>query len=123
VLWAAAYILTVQEAGSVIGSVASFVSFGALVAAGWIGWQRPWLYGLVAGILGYILFATFFTYLVANDPKAAAAITTSQLATYLLTNGVVQAGIGTLAGFYGGYLRRRLADPSIRRTSSARPRR
>ena len=73
------------------------------MAAGWIGWQRPWLYGLVAGILGYILFATFFTYLVANDPKAAAAITTSQLGTYRLPNAGGEAGNGPLAGSQGGY--------------------
>ena len=123
VLWAAAYVLTVQEAGSTIGTVASFVSFGALVAAGWIGWQRPWLYGLVAAMLGYVLYSGYFVYLVATDPKAASLVAPSQVAVYLLTNGVVQAGIGALAGFYGGYLRRRLADPATRQATAARRRR
>jgi hypothetical protein len=123
VLWAAAYILTVQEARSTIGTVASFVSFGSLVAAGWFGWQRPWLYGLVAAIVGYILYSGFFIYLVATDTAAAAVITTSQVTAYLVTNGLVQAGIGALAGFYGGYLRRRLADPANRQAAAARRRR
>jgi hypothetical protein len=123
VLWAAAYILTVQEARSTIGTVASFVSFGSLVAAGWFGWQRPWLYGLVAAVLGYILFSGFFIYLVATDTAAASVITSSQVTAYLVTNGLVQAGIGALAGFYGGYLRRRLADPANRQAAAARRRR
>jgi hypothetical protein len=123
VLWAAAYILTVQEARSTIGTVASFVSFGSLVAAGWFGWQRPWLYGLVAAVVGYILYSGFFIYLVATDTAAASVITTSQVTAYLLTNGLVQAGIGALAGFYGGYLRRRLADPANRQAAAARRRR
>jgi hypothetical protein len=123
VLWAAAYVLTVQEARSTIGTVASFVSFGSLVAAGWFGWQRPWLYGLVAAILGYILYSGFFIYLVATDKAAASVVTSSQVTAYLVTNGLVQAGIGALAGFYGGYLRRRLADPANRQAAAARRRR
>jgi hypothetical protein len=123
ILWAAAYVLTVQEAKSTIGTVASFLSFGSLVAAGWIGWQRPWLYGLVAAVLGYILYSGYFVYLVSTDPAAAAVVTTSQVTAYLLTNGIVQAGIGALAGFYGGYLRRRLADPANRQAAAARRRR
>ena len=123
VLWAAAYMLTVQEARTTIGTVASFISFGSLVGAGWIGWQRPWLYGLVAALLGYILYSGYFVYLVATDPAAAAVVTTSQVTAYLLTNGIVQAAIGALAGFYGGYLRRRLADPANRQAAAARRRR
>jgi len=123
VLWAAAYVLTVQEARSTIGMVASFVSFGSLVAAGWIGWQRPWLYGFVAAVLGYLLYSGYFVYLVATDPAAATQVTTTQITAYLFTNGVVQAGIGALAGFYGGYLRRRLADPANRQAAAARRRR
>jgi hypothetical protein len=123
VLWAAAYVLTVQEARSTIGMVASFVSFGSLVAAGWIGWQRPWLYGLVAAVLGYLLYSGYFVYLVVTDPAAASVVTTSQVTAYLFTNGLVQAAIGALAGFYGGYLRRRLADPANRQAAAARRRR
>lgn len=123
VLWAAAYILTVQYSRSTIGSVASFVSFGALVAAGWIGWQRPWFYGFVAAVLGYLIYAGYIILAFAGDPLINEPGVKAQAATYLITNGVLQAGIGALAGFYGGYLRRRLADPSARQTAPSRRRR
>lgn len=123
VLWAAAYILTVQYSASTIGSIASFVSFGALVAAGWIGWQRPWFYGFVAAVLGYLIYAGYIILAFAGDPLINQPGVKAQAATYLITNGVLQAGIGALAGFYGGYLRRRLADPSARQAASSRRRR
>lgn len=120
ILWAAAYIVTVLYGGSMIGVSASFLSFGSLVAAGWLGWQRPWLYGLVAAVVGYVLFASYFSYLAANDPDGTAA--TGELAQYLFSNGLLQIGVGALAGFYGGYLRRRFSDPSLRR-EKVRPKR
>jgi hypothetical protein len=123
VLWAASYVITVQYAGTLVGTIASFVSFGSLVAAGWLGWQRPWLYGFVAAVLGYLLYAAYILYIFAGDPSIATPGAKSGLATYLLVNGLLQAGIGALAGFYGGYLRRRLADPATRQASSARRRR
>jgi hypothetical protein len=123
ILWAAAYVITVQYAATLVGTIASFVSFGALVAAGWIGWQRPWLYGLAAAVIGYILYAIYIVWAIAGDPALSAPGATTTAATFLLTNGLIQAVIGALAGFYGGYLRRRLADPAARQTSAARRRR
>jgi hypothetical protein len=125
-LWTATYIMVDQYAGTAIGSIASFVSFGALVAAGWIGWQRPWLFGLAAATIGYLIYTPYFIYSVASAPAATpptSPITASQVALVLLTNGVVQVGIGALAGFYGGYLRRRLADPATRQPAASRRRR
>ncbi len=122
-LWAAGYIFTVQYPRSVVGSVASFVSFGALVAAGWIGWQRPWLYGLVAAIVGYLLYAGYAIFALAGTDELNKPGAATLAASYLLTNGVLQAGIGALAGFYGGYLRRRMADPATRQAAAARRRR
>ena len=123
VLWAASYVLEVQYRGQLVGTIASFVSFASLVAAGWLGWQRPWLYGFVAAVLGYLLYVAYVIIILAGDPSIAAPGVTTQLATYLLTNGVLQAGIGALAGFYGGYLRRRLADPANRQAAATRRRR
>jgi hypothetical protein len=123
VLWAASYVLTVQEGRSIFGTIASFVSFGSLVAAGWLGWQRPWFYGFVAAVIGYIVYAIYFAFLFASDPAINELATSSQVATYLFTNGLLQAAIGALAGFYGGYLRRRLADPATRQAAAARRRR
>ena len=123
VLWVASYVITVQYAGSLLGSITSFVSFGALVAAGWIGWQRPWLFGLAAAVIGYLLYSGYVFWALAGDPLINEPGAASTAATYLLTNGVLQAGIGALAGFYGGYLRRRIADPATRQAAEARRRR
>jgi hypothetical protein len=123
VLWAAAYVVTVQEAGSIFGTVASFVSFGSLVAAGWFGWQRPWFYGFLAAVLGYLLYVAYVVAVLSGNPGIAEAQVTSTIAAYLATNGLLQAGIGALAGFYGGYLRRRLAESAGRQAADARRRR
>lgn len=122
-LWVASYVITIQYAGSLVGSIASFVSFGALVAAGWLGWQRPWLYGLVASVIGYLLYTIYVIWALAGNPSLIQPGATTETALFLLTNGVLQAGIGALAGFYGGYLRRRLADPATRQAAEARRRR
>lgn len=127
VLWAGSYILVSQYAQSMVGTVASFLSFGALVAAGWLGWRRPWFYGLVAAVIGYLLYAPYFYFAYAQTPMANPTdlhyVKPSEVATYLATNGALQAGIGALAGFYGGYLRRRIADPATRQAAAARRRR
>lgn len=123
ILWAAAYIITVQYARSMVGSIASFVSFGTLVAAGWIGWQRPWLYGLAAAVIGYILYTIYVVIALAGNPALSQPGATTEAALFLLTNGLLQSGIGALAGFYGGYLRRRMADPATRQAAAARRRR
>jgi hypothetical protein len=123
ILWAGTYILVSQYPSSLFGSIASFVSFGALVAAGWIGWQRPWFFGLAAATIGYLLYTPYFIYTVANATVTDAKVTASQVTLVLVTNGIVQIGIGALAGFYGGYLRRRLADPATRQAADSRRRR
>jgi hypothetical protein len=123
ILWVAAYIITIQYGGTLVGSIASFVSFGALVAAGWFGWQRPWLYGLTAAVIGYLLYTIYIIWAIAGDPALSKPGATSTAAAFLLTNGLIQASIGALAGFYGGYLRRRLADPAARQAAASRKRR
>lgn len=122
-LWALSYVLTVQYGRELIGTISSFVSFGSLVAAGWIGWQRPWLYGLVAAVIGYLMYSGWVTYILLTTAPRPTSEETSQIAVGLLFNGLLQAAIGALAGFYGGYLRRRLADPSTRRAAATRRRR
>jgi hypothetical protein len=125
ILWAAAYLITIQYAGTVPGSISSFVSFGALVAAGWIGWQRPWLYGLTASVIGYLIYTAYALFVIATTGPTIGAtqLTPGQVALSLTLNGLLQAGIGALAGFYGGYLRRRIADPATRQAAAARRRR
>lgn len=96
---------------------ASLVAFGALIAAGWVGWQRPWAFGLAAAVLGVILFSGILgtAAVLARVPGAGAAY------VGLASQELLQLAFGALAGWYGGYLRRRLAaTPS--RTRSVRRR-
>jgi len=89
----------------VFGTLASLVAFAALIAAGWVGWQRPWLFGLAAAVLGVVIFSSVVgTALVTagyGDPVAAYLGSASRE--------LLQLAFGAVAGWYGGYLRRRLA--------------
>jgi hypothetical protein len=116
VVWGAAWIATYMYGQSLPGTIASFISFGALVAAGWIGWQRPWLYGFVAAVVGYLVFIPYFVAYAAPQLISNGS-TPPAIAEFMAINGLMQLGIGTLAGFYGGYLRRRMADPTLRRAA------
>lgn len=109
VVWALAYIGTLYFKQSIIGIVASMLSFVALIAAGWLGWQRPWAFGLASAVLGYLLYAAFVVLNLSSIP-AQGAFTVGELANFLVVSGLLQAAVGLVAGFYGGYLRRRLAD-------------
>lgn len=97
--------------GSAIGLVATFVQFGALIAAGWFGWQRPTLYGAAAGTLGGILTATLVLMdfarlgLAPDDIGGPGTIVVQTVLTVAW-----QAAFGFLGGWYGGYLRRRQAQ-------------
>jgi hypothetical protein len=104
-IWALARLLSDN---SLVGVFASLISFGALIGAGWIGWQRPWLFGLVASILGMLIFAGIGTFVLSNRPDVP--YTVSQLFIGLLYREGFQPFFGALAGWYGGYLRRRMAS-------------
>jgi hypothetical protein len=135
---------------SMTGLVASLLSFGGLIGAGWFAPWRPWLSGLAAGLVGWIAFIAFVFFLAPSPPAAtssasptpAASIaasaspqasasaapsasasaapspsaastppqpTPSELAAGLAVQTVLQLALGAGAGFYGGYLRRRMA--------------
>ncbi len=121
VIWAVAWATTSAYSQSTIGTLASFISFGSLVAAGVIGWQRPWLYGFTASVFGYVIYSAYVV--IGLSGQLADASKSATLAQFLLINGALQAMIGGLAGFYGGYLRRRFADPTLRQQQQARKRR
>lgn len=91
--------------------VAALVGYSVLIAAGWFGWQRPWLFGLIAAILGFVLSAGLELFFLASG--RAATVSSADLGAIgvaLLLNGSLYGAIGLLAGFYGGYLRRRMAS-------------
>jgi hypothetical protein len=100
-------------AQGLLSLVGMFVMFGALIAAGWYGWQRPTLYGTAAGVLGFLIVAS----IVAVDfAIQGAGLDTfgsaGDVATVILFEGLYQAGLGFIGGWYGGYLRRRQAHLS-----------
>jgi hypothetical protein len=111
VLFGVSYLATLIYQSQLIGVVASVVSFVALIAAGWIGWQRPWAYGLAAAIVGYLLFVVFLLLSLARIPAQGDKFDAAAFAQYHVVTGLLQAVIGVVAGFYGGYLRRRMAEP------------
>ncbi|HKO34643.1 MAG TPA: hypothetical protein VJY85_12935, partial [Candidatus Limnocylindria bacterium] len=79
-----------------------------VVAAGWIGWQKPWLFGLAASIAGTLIQATILALLI--DPVPLPGATFSSIFVAITVNQVLQLqwALGALIGWYGGYLRRRM---------------
>ncbi len=91
--------------------VANIAQYVALIAAGWFGWQRPWLYGVSAALLGLGAWTAWVgvfpdQYLTAGAERP----TLVALLVYFIYQAPVQLLLGFVAGWYGGYLRRRLAD-------------
>jgi hypothetical protein len=100
---------------ALIGSVAQYV---ALIGAGWIGWQRPWLFGVAAVLVGWGAVAWYFVLY----GTRSGLISPNQALVALASQTALQLLVGFVAGWYGGYLRRRLADQRPR-PAAARARR
>ena len=123
ILWAMAYLATNALGGSFLGTLASLLTFGSLVAAGWFGWRRPWAFGAAAGATGQFLYAVFLGVTAASGADIDGpdrTIPLGQAITSLVTSGIFMIAVGALAGFYGGYLRRRLAEPRAAATHARR---
>ena len=82
----------------------------ALIAAGWLGWQRPWAYGLAAAVVGYLLYVVYLLISLWRIPASGEVFDAGNLISFVLVNGLFQVGIGIISGFYGGYLRRRMGQ-------------
>ncbi len=92
--------------------------YGLLIGAGWFGWWRPWLFGTAAGVFG-VLFHAIIVGLVslqAGEDLETALATVGSLTALVVLYGLV----GAFAGFYGGYLRRRMAVNSAASTKGRR---
>lgn len=111
VAWAVSYFAQIAFADNIVGIVASILSFVVLIAAGWIGWQRPWAYGFAAAVIGFLLYAGFLLLNILRIPTTEPIFNGGQFALYVVSWLIMQSIIGVIAGFYGGYLRRRLAEP------------
>jgi hypothetical protein len=84
-----------------------FVLFGALIAAGWFGWQRPALFGTAAAVLSFVLVTIVEVATLSFAGVPLDAFGPGAVATELLLGATYQAALGFLGGWYGGYLRRR----------------
>lgn len=119
----------VPPSDQILALVSSIVAYIALIGAGWIGWQRPWLYGVAAALLGWLPIVAYTMATYGSNPSAFAASdgtipTSGQLLSVLAVRTAMQLVLGAVAGFYGGYLRRRLADqrPPAQRGKNGRRR-
>jgi hypothetical protein len=102
------FFASIFYAQGMLGLVGTFVLFGALIGAGWFGWQRPTLFGTTAGILGYLLATALILLTYATGGISPEEFgTPTEVALNLLIQGLYPAAIGFLGGWYGGYLRRR----------------
>ncbi len=99
--------------GNLIGLVATFAQFGALIAAGWFGWQRPTLYGTAAGALSGVVTAlmVFVDFIRLGAPPETFGSPTGIAINAVITV-LYQMAFGFLGGWYGGYLRRRQSQLS-----------
>ncbi len=119
VLFALSYVVQQLFASSYLSLAASMVSFIALIGAGWLGWQRPYAFGLAAGLIGSVLFTSFILLNLQSLPSVPAPTVVDAI-VFIAQFAIVQAAVGAVAGFYGGYLRRRLAEAPSQRTDKRR---
>jgi len=93
---------------SFLGLVGTFLLFGALIAAGWFGWQRPSLFGTAAALVGFLLRLALVVFFFATRgvgpetfgaPLEVIGAEVLQLFYY--------GALGFIGGWYGVYLRRR----------------
>ncbi len=106
--WAVLQLLLLLTARQNLAAFAiTLGQYGLLIGAGWIGWWRPWLFGTAAGVFGVVLHAVIagIVTLQSGEEFSAAMAVVGSLTALLVLYGLV----GAFAGFYGGYLRRRMA--------------
>jgi hypothetical protein len=99
---------SLSDRESVIGLFGTFVLFGALIAAGWFGWQRPTLYGTAAALLGYfVALALIFAFFSSRGASTGAFGNPLEVITGFTLQALFYGALGFIGGWYGGYLRRR----------------
>ncbi|MGZ8476371.1 MAG: hypothetical protein ACXWWQ_09175, partial [Candidatus Limnocylindria bacterium] len=118
--------LSETNRGNALGLVATFLTFGSIIAAGWIGWQRPSLYGTVTALIGVALVWGVAVLSFASSGVGPGEFGGPlEVAGPILLYAAIQGALGFVGGWYGGYLRRRQTQVSAeaRRTAAARRRR
>lgn len=101
-------------ASNLLGLIGTFALFSALIAAGWLGWQRPTLFGTAAALVSYFFTAALILFTFSQLGAGPDTFgTPTSVVTQLFLQAAYQAGLGFLGGWYGGYLRRRQAQISV----------
>lgn len=110
--------LLVTPRENLVAFAITLAQYGLLIGAGWFGWWRPWLFGTAAGVLGVIFHALLAGLITiqAGEGLAAASGVVASLTALVVLYGLV----GAFAGFYGGYLRRRMATQSTAKPKGKR---
>jgi len=99
---------SLSDRENAIGLFGTFVLFGALIAAGWFGWQRPTLYGTAAALLGYfVALAVIFAFFSSRGAGTAAFGGPIEVISGFTVQALFYGALGFIGGWYGGYLRRR----------------
>ena len=105
-VWALAARFATAEA---TGFLSAFVQIGALMGAGYVGWQRPWFYGLSASLFAVVLLLVV---LVVGETVAGGSVgpLLGFVLVAFLANAPMYGLTGAVAGWFGGYWRRRMAE-------------
>jgi len=116
--WAAAQTLTMFTPIALPRLIYQMAGVLAALAAGWIGWQKPWLFGLVTALAGSVIQGIFLALVPGNLARGTAF----EWFNYAIVVAVAQLSLlyAALMGWYAGYFRRRLA---AQRGSSGQKRR
>jgi hypothetical protein len=94
--------------GNPLGLIGTFALFGALIAAGWFGWQRPTLYGTAAALLAFFAaLAVIFAFFSTRGASPTAVFEPTQIILSSTVQALFYGSLGFIGGWYGGYLRRR----------------
>jgi hypothetical protein len=118
-IWMGAWPFQAGFGGATASLVGSVVQYVALIGAGWVGWQRPWLFAIAGVLVGWGAVAWYFVLY----GTRSGVIAPDQVLVALATQTALQLLVAFVAGWYGGYLRRRLADQRPRPAETRRKRR
>ena len=106
------FLASFSYAGGIVSLLGTFILFGALIGAGWFGWQRPTLYGVAASLLGFVVATAIVLFTFSSQGATPETFGTTAVIGQLVLQGLYQSVLGFIGGWYGGYLRRRQAQVS-----------
>ena len=107
------FLASFSFAGGIVSLLGTFVLFGALIGAGWFGWQRPALYGVAASLLGFVIATAIVLFTFSSQGATPDTFgEPTAVIGQLVLQGLYQSVLGFIGGWYGGYLRRRQTQVS-----------